>query len=275
MKIGISTGVYANYPLDETTQRIAAAGYDGIDYWGGRPHVYRSDFDAGALRAQRRLAESLGLAAPSLLPAFFRYPHSLTSPNETAWLDSIGYVEKCIENAALLGAPIVLLVPTMSLHGQPKADAWERLVRAVDGLCRYARPRGVMLGVEVVNRFVSDLIVRAADVVPLLEQVPHANLGAVLDTGHMNLVDEPYETAIALLGDRLLQVHINDNDGTQQQNLVPGDGSFDFARLLAALRAARFDGYLTVELSYHFIFDPDPAAQRSAEVVRGWLRSAP
>jgi fructoselysine 3-epimerase len=274
MKIGISTGVYVNYPLDETTRRIAAAGYDAIDYWGGRPHVYRQDFDAGALRAQRALAESLGLAAPSLLPAFFRYPHSLISPNETVWRDSIGYVKQSIDNAALLGAPIVLLVPTMSLYGQAKADAWERLVRATDELCAYARPRGITLGIEVVNRFVSDLIIRAADALPLLERVAHANLGVVLDTGHMNLVDEPYETAVTSLGDRLLQVHVNDNDGRQQQNLVPGDGTFEFARLRAALRAARFDGFLTVELGHHFIFDPDPAAQSAVQRLRAWLESA-
>ncbi len=271
MKIGISTGVYVNYPLEETTRRIAAAGYDGIDYWGGRPHVYRRDLDADALQSQRRLAESLGLAAPSLLPAFFRYPHSLCSPNETVWRDSIDYVQQSIDNAVQLGAPIVLLVPTMSLHGQGRSDAWERFVRAVDLLCRYARPRGVTLGIEVVNRFVSDLIVRAADVLPLLEQVPHSNLGVVLDTGHMNLVDEPYETALQLLGDRLLQVHVNDNDGKQQQNLVPGDGSFDFPRLLMALRAAGFDGYLTVELGYHFIFEPDAAAERAVRQVHAWL----
>ncbi len=271
MKIGISTGVFVNYPLDEATRRIAAAGYDGIDYWGGRPHVYRRDFDTAALQHQRRLADSLGLGAPSLLPAFFRYPHSLCSPNDVTWLDTIDYVKQSIDNAVQLGAPIVLIVPTMSLHGQGRDHAWQRFAHAVDQLCAYARPHGITLGIEVVNRFVSDLIVRAADALPLLEQLSHDNLGVVLDTGHMNLVDEPYETAVQLLGDRLLQVHVNDNDGNQQQNLVPGDGSFDFPRLLAALRTAGFDGFLTVELGYHFIFEPEAAATRAARWMHALL----
>lgn len=259
MKLGLTTGVYLNYPIPEIINRLARFGYAGVDFWCGRPQIYRDDYSEQELKAFRQQVEDLGMEVPSLLPAFYRYPHCLSSPNRKIRQDSVLYMKMCIDNAVLLGAPVVLVVPEASMFGQPVEEAWAYLLESVDEVCNYARQYPLKLGIEAINHFVSDMVNTAADARRLIAALGHDNLGIVLDTGHIALSDEPAAEAIKIAGDRLLQVHINDNDGVNQQNLVPGEGSFDFAGMIESLAAAGFDGYLSAELAYHYTFDPDPA----------------
>jgi protein FrlC len=271
MKLGIASGVYLNYPFAETIKRVAAAGFDGIDAWSGRPHIYRADFSAQQLRQLRELVEDNGMVVSSFLPAFYRYPYSLSSPNDIIRQDSIQYMKECLDNAVELGAPVLLVVPEKTIYGQSPQDAWDRLADSIDVVCQYGRQFNMMLGLEAVNHYVSDMVNTAADAMRMVEQLNHDNLGVVIDTGHMNLASETTPEAVARLGDRLLQVHVNDNDGRHQQNLIPGDGTFDFDELIDVLKQSGFDGFLTAELGYHYTFDPDPAAHSTAERMRQML----
>lgn len=271
MKLGIVSGIYLNYPIDETVRRIAAAGYDSIDFWSGRPHIYRQDFSHEELAQLRQLLSDYGLTASSFLPAFYRYPYSLSNPNEIVRQDSIQYMKECMDNAVALGAPILLIVPGRSIFGQGLEDAKQRLLDSIDAVCAYSRQYNIKLGVEALNKHASDLINTAADAMNYVTELDYDNLGVVLDTGHMHLEHDDVQGAMSVTGDRLLQFHVNDNDGQQQQNLVPGDGKFDFPGFIISLQAAGYDGTLTAELGYHYTANPDPAVQLTTQRLRGWL----
>jgi protein FrlC len=271
MKLGIATSVYVNFPIQEAIRHIADAGYDGIDIWGGRPHVYRRDFSRQELEEIERLLEDLQLSVPSFMPAFYRYPHSLTSPNETVRQDSLDYMRECIDSGVSLGAELVLIVPGRSLHGQTREDAWKRITDSIEAVCRYASQYQIKLGVEAVNPYVSDVITTTSDALRMIEQFEYENLGVVLDSGHLYLNSEPVAEAIESAGDRLLQIHVNDNDGLSQLNLIPGDGTFDFERLVQVLKQSRFGGFVSAELGYQYTLDPDPAVRLTAERMRKML----
>lgn len=275
MKISLASGVYLNFPLEEAIKRVASAGYDGIDIWSGRPHAYRRDFSESQLNHLRLILEECGLGVSSLMPAFYRYPYDLSSPNDAIRQDSLGYMKECMDTAAVLGAPIVLIVPKRSLHGQSVQDAWKRLADGIDEICLYAQQYEFKLGLEAANPYVTDLVNTAADALRMIEEVEHDNLGAVIDSGHVHLSTESAQEAIKALGERLLQVHVNDNDGQQQQNLVPGEGTFDFIGLLETLWIVGYDGFLSAELSYHYTLDPDPVVLQTAQRMREWLQSVP
>jgi len=131
MKIGIVSGVYLNYPIEETIRRVAGAGYDTIDIWSGRPHLYRGDFSPADDRRLRQLVDEQGLAISSFLPAFYRYPYSLSIPSEIIRQDSIQYMKECLDHAVQLGAPILLVVPERTLYGQSVEDGWKRLADSI------------------------------------------------------------------------------------------------------------------------------------------------
>jgi len=274
MKLGTATSVLYQYALQDAIPLIARAGYDGVDIWGGRPHVYRQDFSVDELRQLRQLIADHGLSVSSFMPAFYRYPHSLSNPNPKVRQDSIEYMRQCIDNAATLGAGIVLVVPDHSLFGQTRSDSLQRMIESIDVVAQYASQYELKLGIEILYYDETDLVNTADDALTIIRQLGHDNLGAVLDTGTLNLSKESITDIFTTLGSLMLQIHVNDNAGShKQQNLIPGEGNYNFAALIQYLREKSYRGFLSAELSKEYADDPEPALRTTAERLRAWMRA--
>jgi sugar phosphate isomerase/epimerase len=274
MKTSTATSVFVNYPIQDALDLIIQAGFEGVDFWCGRPHIYRHDQSPAALQQLRQKIDESKITPVSLMPAFFRYPYSLSSPNEVIRQDSIAYVRDCIDNAVVLGARQVLIVPTHSLHGQATADARRRYLDSLAELSSHAEQNNVRLGLEVLYPNLSDYMGSTEDALRAIQAVGSGCLGIVLDSGHLNLSGEDPEGALRNVGDLLLQVHVNDNDGLQQQNAIPGEGSFDFSKLMHLLRSYHYDGFLSLELGWTYSFDPYPAICAARDRVTGYIHAA-
>jgi protein FrlC len=274
MKIGTATSVLYQYALQDAVPLIARAGFDGVDIWGGRPHVYRQDYSPVELADLRRQIADHGLLVASFMPAFYRYPHSLSSPNPRVRKDSIEYMQICVDHAAALGAKTVLVVPDHSLYGQTREDSLLRMVESIGKVAQYANQYDLMLGIEVLYNDETDLVNSSEDALGIIHSLGFPNLGVVADTGTLNLSKESPEDMIDLLGDLLLQVHVNDNHGEEkQQNLVPGEGTYDFPKLIHALKECGYSGFLSAELSKEYAADPEPALRTTASRLKAWLQA--
>jgi protein FrlC len=275
MRLGTATSVLFQHALEDAIPIAARAGYDGLDIWGGRPHVYRHDFSPDELKHIRQKMADHNLAVSSFMPAFYRYPHSLSNPNPRVREDSIDYMRICIDNAAVLGAGIVLVVPDLGLKGQPREASLGRMMDSMDAVARYAADYPLKLGIEILYYDETDYVNSADDALYIIHQLGHDNLGAVLDTGTLNLSKEPIQDIYAKLGRLMLQIHVNDNAGHHhQQNLIPGEGTFDFAALIRYLKQIGYAGFLSAELSKEYSDDPEPALRTTAERLRGWITAA-
>lgn len=274
LKLGLVSSVFVHYSLEETVLQAARLGFQGIDLWGGRPHLYRSDHSPRELRLLRKMMDDNNLHLISVLPAFLRYPHSLSTPNEIARADSLEYMRMCLEHAITLGTKIVAIVPGHALHDQPLADARRRLVDSIAQISLWAAPLGIKLGIEPANRVATMLINNSKDALQVVREVGAGNLGVILDTGHLNLIPERPEMEVAKLGRLLLQMHVNDNDGRRQQNLIPGEGTFPFARFMRFLIGSGFEGFLSAELGWDYTADPVAASQLALQRMRGYLQLA-
>jgi protein FrlC len=254
----------------------ARAGYEGLDVWGGRPHAYRNDLSPADLSRLRRLIGDQGMQVSSFMPAFYRYPHSLSNPNPKVLGDSIDYMRQCVDNAVVLGAPIVLVVPDHSLFGQSREDSLRRMIDSIGAVADYAvQYDGIRLGIEVLYYDETDLVNSADDALYIINQLSHDNLGVVLDTGTLNLSKEDPATIFDKLGNLILQVHANDNHGQhRQQNLIPGQGNYDFAGLMRFLNARQYDGFVSAELTKEYADDPEPALRTTAKRLRTWMQAA-
>jgi D-psicose/D-tagatose/L-ribulose 3-epimerase len=142
---------------------------------------------------------------------------------------------------------------------------------SVNQVCLYCEQYELKLGIEPANPAVTDLIVTHADALKIINELAHPSLGVVLDTGHLYLNQEDLVTVMEKLGELLLQFHVNDNDGVQQQNLIPGDGSYDFSNFVDVLKRYGYDGFLSVELGWHYTIDPAPALSGSINRLRKML----
>lgn len=273
MKLSTATSVFVNYAIHDAVNEVIRAGFDGIDLWCGRPHLYRKDYSSTQISHLKKMLDDAGIPVISLLPAFFRYPYSLSSPNDVIRQDSIDYVKECIENAVMVGARQVLIVPTHSIQGQPTQDSRERFMDSLASLCPFAESVDILLGIEMLYPNLSDYMFSSEQALMVIKQLDFDCLKIVLDTGHVNLSGESFHHALAALGKLVIQVHVNDNDGKQQQNAIPGKGTFDFDHLVGLLRKEGYDDYLTLELGWNYSFDPFPAVSESLRRMRSYLES--
>ena len=272
MKISTSTSVLINYLLDEAVDKVVSLGFDGVDVWCGRPHLYRQDYSEDFVRDLGEKIRARGLNIASVMPAFFRYPYSLCSPLETVCDDSVCYMMDCIDNAKLIGAESVLVVPIKSLISQTLEDARKLFMQSLAKICDYAELKNMYLNLEVINPGLSGFCCETKQAVRIIREIGSGKLGIAIDTGHLNLSGENAGDAIGTAGELLKQVHINDNNGAEQQNAVPGEGNFNFTKFSGLLKESGYTGLLTLELGGHYASDPEPAL-RTALAATGELMS--
>jgi sugar phosphate isomerase/epimerase len=160
--------------------------------------------------------------------------------------------------AADLGARLLVVHPSrFGMEDETPMD-----VPAVRRLCAQARDLGVTLALENVPSGLPTLQ-HALDAVG---RDPEATgLGICLDTGHANLSATadaiPPVRFVEALRDVIVQVHVHDNNGRDDQHLPPGDGTLDWPPLLEALRTLPARALFCMELGGSD--DPWGALQRT------------
>ena len=268
MKVSTVTSVLVNYPLNTAIDKVISIGFDGVDIWCGRPHLYRHDLSENAVSALGEKIRKSGLDIVTVMPAFYRYPYSLSSSIESICKDSIGYMKDCIDNAKLIGADNVLIVPMSRLLDQTPAEAKRMFVRNLAEVCDYAEQKHIGLCLEILKPPSCNFITKTQDAIDILNELNSDNLGLVLDSGEMNLSGESFESALALAADSIINIHINDNDGVNDTNSIPGEGNFSFSALQDTLKKYNYDGYLSLELGYHYSSDPVAALSKAIAATR-------
>jgi sugar phosphate isomerase/epimerase len=83
---------------------------------------------------------------------------------------------------------------------------------------------------------------------PLFDAIDSPHVRFCFDAGHANTFGSaPYQEWMEVLGDRLGEIHIHDNNGTTDQHLPVGEGNFPFRELLTLVRHRNLKPILTVE----------------------------
>ena len=212
-------------------------GYDGVEF-----PMFSPDCSPWATLAAKLDDLGLGRTAVTVIPETAN-PISDDPASRRAGLD---HLQACLDACAALGAETLvgpLYSPCGRLVGRgPTADEWGWAVEALRAAAEYADPLGISLAVEPLNRFETYFLNCTAQAVRLVDEVAHPRLGMLYDTFHANIEEKDPVGAIAVAGARMAHVHISENDRS-----TPGEGHVPFAETFAALKAAGYDGWLTVE----------------------------
>lgn len=82
----------------------------------------------------------------------------------------------------------------------------------------------------------------------LLEKVDSPFLGYCMDAGHGNLFSKvPLTEWVEVLGPRLMEVHLHDNQGKADDHLPLGRGSIDFSALFSRMEKNKIRPIFTIE----------------------------
>ena len=217
-------------------------------------------------------------------------------------------VSRCLEATAMLGARIMAMHPRgcyvsgtryegsvkgWNLCGlmpdQPGgcfSDGREDPGRSVSlniaywkPFCEKAARLGCAVGVENLPRWPNwDMTFCSNDPDAQTAIIDGLGEGAagVWDFGHAYLTNGGDTGPLKKLGSRIKGLHVHDNGGVNDDHLIPFDGTIDWREQMSALRAAGFDGFLTLELAYvcgekigSFLARAHSAAVRLDGMLRG------
>ena len=171
------------------------------------------------------------------------------------------YMPKEIEMVA--GTEVYRGSPATRIRVPPGFDwqaFWDNAVARFRQMARIAARRGQRLVIE--NR-VGDFVNTSDGGLKLIEDAGEPNGGLLLDVAHLHATKEFFELVIPKLGQRLMYVHLADNDGSFSHHLPAGQGNVDFPSLFRTLKAAGYSGYTNVD------YGGVPPDQIWEEVKRG------
>jgi len=241
-------------PVEAELRRIAEAGFDFVDLTFEPPVAWPADPE----RIRRVLGE-LGLGIVGHTAWYL----PIASPFPELRRQALDLLVRMLEGFAVVGAEVVNVHPDRGVRLLPLADVAAANAETIAALVDEAESRGLRLMVENLNPPAG----RVHELRPILDAVPRA--GFHLDVGHANLGrdrDEPNRTRalLAAFGDRLAHVHVSDNLGVEDLHLPLGAGTVDWPDAVRALKEARWDGTVTIE-----VFSANPAHVETSR--RLWL----
>lgn len=243
--------------LEDNVAKIAAWGYDGVELAVRDPQLV----DGAAIR---RLAERYDLATPAIGTgqAWGEERLSYTDPDPDVRAAAVARTLAHVPLAAETGAMVIVgLLRGVLQPGIEHAQAMEWTASALRQACETARPHGVRLALEPINRYETPLLNTAAESLELLERVGAPNLGLLLDTFHMNIEEPDIEASIRACGERIFHFHVADSN-----RYYPGAGHIDFVSVLDALFDTPYEGFVSGE------FLPHPTAEEAAQEGIAYLR---
>jgi len=123
-----------------------------------------------------------------------------------------------------------------------KPAIWARGVESVKTLGKAAQDLGIVLGLEVVNRFETLILNTAEEAVRFCMEVDDPNVKILLDTFHMNIEEDNLCDALRTAGNLLVGMHVGEGN-----RKVPGQGHLPWAEIGKTLRDIGFNGDIILE----------------------------
>lgn len=183
---------------------------------------------------------------------------NIASLNERIREDSVIEILTTAESAANLNINLITIHPGLTSMSVPYMEerATEQAKKSLRSIDRISSEYGVTIAVENMPAFPFMLGHTAEEMKDLLE---FTNLGFCLDIGHANTTGET-DSLIAEFRDRLVNVHIHDNNGEMDEHLTLGEGNIDFRKVIGDLKG--YTGNFIIE-SRSF-----PSGEESQEYLR-------
>ena len=242
IKYGVSTWLWES-PFNTQSialfPKIKKMGYDLVEIPVEDPELINGEVIKNALMDNGLHAVVCGAFGPT---------KDLTHKDVAVHQNCFNYIEKCFElcnmwEVEFLAGPMYAAVgKARMLPKEERKREWDLAVRNIAKVCAMAENYGVSIALEPLNRFESDMINTAEDVMRFIGDVNHSSAKVLLDGFHMTIEERNIAEAIKTVGDKLIHVQVSEN-----HRGIPGTGLtpwFDFAD---GLKAIDYKGAIVIE----------------------------
>jgi sugar phosphate isomerase/epimerase len=245
--VGVQSYSFRRFNLEQSLQRIRDLGLHFVELYRGHVPVTA---EAGPINAARALCFQYGITPIAFGVERFTRDHAAN--------------RRVFEFARALG------VRYLSADPDPDSfDSLDRLVREFD-IAIAIHPHGPA-GRNLHRWYSAEVILPAV-------RNHDRRIGTCLDTGHLiRAAQAPFNRRIdpaqqvRTMGARNFGLHLKDHDNKRREDVVFGRGVLDVPAVLRALRAVRFQGYISIEYEAHED-NPSPDIRACLDVFRTAVR---
>ncbi|GAA5174700.1 sugar phosphate isomerase/epimerase [Pseudonocardia eucalypti] len=238
--IGVHALVWAGDTSAPSVRRVvaetAAAGYDLVEF-----SLHDSlNLDTGETRRELERA-GLGVACSRGLA----FDADVSSDDPAVVSRGAALLRDSLRVTHELGGTVLTgaLYSALGKYGAPLTPAGRaNVVSVLTELAGEAARLGMTLGLEICNRYETNVINTARDALRLADDIGADNVFVHLDTYHMNIEEDDLVRPVYQVGDRLGYVHIGEN-----HRGYLGSGHLDFGAFFHALADIRYGGPITFE----------------------------
>ncbi len=223
MKLGIFDWFGYEMPIEERVRLIADAGFDNISIWAGDQEIVPD------------MARRMGMFVENL--------HTDYENTNALWTDepeSEGILNRYLD-AVRACADYSIPVMVVHLSGgdnppEPSILGIERLKRVTE----LAERNNIIIALENLKR--------PAYIDYVYERIQSDKLQFCYDSGHENIFSKG-EDLLSKHADRLVVLHLHDNNGIADQHKLPGDGAIDWNDIARRLKRSGYNGAISLEVS--------------------------
>lgn len=223
---------------DAMFAKVAQAGYDGVD-------MFTDDKTEEEYRTIKALLERHGLGVGMVICICLKDQGvNFSSADEAVRLRSVEIYQREIQKAAVFAPcamPIGFIRGPLE-KGEREPENLARLARSVRTLTETAKPLGIRMCIEPINRYEADTLPSVVSAVRFIREYDLSDAWILADLFHMNIEDADMPAALRMAGPLVGHMHVPDSN-----RAAPGLGHIDYPPILAALRDIGYDGYLSSE----------------------------
>lgn len=255
MDIGLLTAPLGRQPLERVVAFAKDNGFQALEVAAGpgSRHLDTQGFTPARASQIKRLLAKSGVRISSL--AFYA---NLLDPDKARRAQLGKQMRDAIKAAAALGVEVVCTLAGMPMPGKDRIRTIEEDFPGVfRPLVRFAAQKHVKIAFE--NWYATN-IMNLAHWQRVFEVVPDANLGLNFDPSHLHWQGIDYLEAVDRFKDRIFHTHAKDveikqhllrwvgnQSGGWWRYVIPGYGEINWGVYIARLRAAGYNGVLSIE----------------------------
>jgi sugar phosphate isomerase/epimerase len=218
-------------------ERIAEAGFTHVHWcheWN-TDYLY-SDQDISGIGSQ---LEKLGLELLDL-HASVGIERSWVSSDQEARRAGIDLVRNRMAMARRLGSDVIVMHPPFAADNENCQAVRQRWLASLEELQADSVRTGVRIALENGNQ-------RGLQETEIAFDLHGSDyLGLCFDSGHANLHGAEL---LERHPDRLLVLHLHDNDGTADQHRIPFTGTVDWEKVIGLIAGSSYDKCISLEVS--------------------------
>lgn len=254
-----------NYFLDDMERHTVS----NIELWGGFPHLFVEDTKLSDLKKLKRDIDVRKLNLVCYTPEQLMYANNIASNEADVRKRSLDYYLKNIDIAAELESPYMLITAGTGTFGEEKEPAWNRSKDALGILAEKASVAGIVLLLEPLQPFESNLINNRKQLEMMLEEISSDSLEGMLDLVAMHISGDEVAGYFNGMGS---VHHIHLIDGSPNGHLSLGEGTLPLSDYLKEIQSFGYEGYFSLELaSSKYYINPTQALKTSVDYLKNNL----